>query len=102
MDRTKRLAIAAREQQQVDNPVNDEVQDLEEMVLQSRERVKAAKAAKSRAEVLRRELQELQEEERSIAEEANPAPFSASNVDPGAFVAATLKSAVITFYFFIF
>ena len=54
MDRTKRLAKAAREQQQqvLDNSVDAEVQDLEEMVLQSRERVKAAKEAKSRAAAL--------------------------------------------------
>ena len=102
MDRTKRLAKAARERQQVaDNPVATEVQDLEEMVLQSRERVKAAKAAKSHAAALRRELQELQEEEQSIAasEEVNLALFAAPSADPGAFMAATLKSAVITFIF---
>ena len=94
MDRTKRQARAAREQQlrNIDASAEDEVQDLEEIVLRIRERVKAAKAAKSRAAALR---QELQDEEDSIAEEA--APVSApllDALDPGAFIAASLKSAV--------
>ena len=109
MNRTKRQAKAAREQQQQqqqllqDNPVDDEVQDLEELVRQTRERVKATKASRSRAATLRRELQELQDEEQSFvaSDEADPIPASAPNADPGAFVAATLKSAVI-FLIFIF
>ena len=97
MDRTKRQAKAAREQQRRnDVPAEDEVQDLEEIVFQTRERVKAAKAVKSRTDALRRELQELQEEEESIAEEASPvtAPLPDPS-DPGAFVAASFNSAVI-------
>ena len=97
MDRTKRQARAAREQQlrNIDASAEDEVQDLEEIVLRIRERVKAAKAAKSRAAALRQELQELQDEEDSITEEAAPvsAPLPDAS-DPGAFIAASLKSAV--------
>ena len=42
MDRTKRLAKAARDQEQqaLDIPVEDEVQDLEELVRRTRDRVK--------------------------------------------------------------
>ena len=99
MDRTKRQANAVREQQQrsFGAPIEDEVQDLEEIVLQTRERVKTAKAAKSRAAALRRELQELQEEEQSIfaSEEADPVPAPVPvSSDPGAFLAASLNSAV--------
>ena len=98
MDRTKRLAKAAREQQQqaLDIPAEGEVQDLEEMVRQTRERVKAVKSAKSRAAALRQELQELQEEEQSVVGEVDPAsvPAPVSAPDPSTFVAATLKSAV--------
>ena len=109
MDRTKRQAKAAREQQQqqqqqhvVDVPTDGEVQDLEELVLHTRERVKAAKAAKLRAATLRRELQDLQEEEQSFAayDEVDPAPLPVPvpNADPSSFVAATLKSAVILIF----
>ena len=103
MDRTKRLAKAARDQEQqaLDIPVEDEVQDLEELVRRTRDRVKAVKLAKSRAAVLRQELQDLEEEEQSvIAEVDHPpapatAPVPASAPDPASFVAATLQSAVI-------
>lgn len=67
----------------------EEVMDLEEVVLQTRERVKAAKAAKSRAAELRRQLTELQDEEESLAvsdQEVAPVP-DPSNA--GAFVAAS-------------
>ena len=102
MDRTKRLAKAARDQQQqaLGIPVEDEVQDLEEMVRRTRERVKAVKSAKSRAAALRQELQELEEEEQSVIAEDDPspsAPAPVSGPDPSAFVAATLKSAVFIF-----
>ena len=83
-----------------DASAEDEFQDLEEIVLQTRERVKAAKAAKSRAAALRRELQELQEEEESIAVSDEVDPVSAPLPDasnPGAFVAASLKSALPEF-----
>ena len=66
MDRTKRMAKAAKEQQQqqsLDVSLDGEVQDLEEMVRHTRERVQAAKAARSRAAALRLELQQLEEEE---------------------------------------
>ena len=104
MNRTKRQAKAAREQQQqlaFDVPLDGGVQDLEEMVLQTRDRVKAAKAARSRAASLRRELQELQDEEQSIAEEADPTPTPFPSTDPGALVAATLKSAVFIIFIYI-
>ena len=103
MDRTKRQAKAAREQQQrnLDHQAEDEVQDLEQMVLQTRERLNAAKAAKSRAAALRQELLELQEEEQLVvaSEEVVPAPVPvpAPVSDPGAFVAASLNSAVNSF-----
>ena len=105
MDRTKRLAKAARDQQQqaLGIPVEDEVQDLEEMVRRTRDRVKAVKSAKSRAAALRQELQELEEEEQSVIAEDDPvpapvsAPVPVSAPDPSAFVAATLKSAVTIF-----
>ena len=105
MDRTKRQAKAAREQQRrnVDASAKDEVQDLEEIVLQTRERVKAAK---SRAAALCRELQELQEEEEeesiAVSEEAVPvsAPVPDAS-DPGAFVATSLQSAVNRSYLFV-
>ena len=111
MDRTKRQAKAARDQFQqqptLDAPVEAEVQDLEQMVLQSRERVKAAKAAKQRAASLRQELLDLQEEEQSIAASQEALPASAPvpvvvdsapapvATDAGALVAASLQSAVI-------
>ena len=110
MDRTKRQAKAARDQFQqqptLDAPVEGEVQDLEQMVLQTRERVKAAKAAKLRAASLRRELLDLQEEEQSIAASEDVHPASAPGpvapdtgapiaTDAGALVAASLNSAVI-------
>ena len=119
MDRTKRLAKAARDQEQqaLDIPVEDEVQDLEELVRRTRERVKAVKSAKSRAADLRRELQELEEEEQSVIAEADHPPASATVpvpavveaipasvpaaipavTDPGALVAASLDSAVIVY-----
>ena len=110
MDRTKHHAKAAREQhrQKTDNllSVEDEVMDLKEVMLQTRERVKAAKAAKSRAADLRRQLQELQEEEDSLAASNHEvAPTHVPVADPsdtGAFVAASLslKSAVRLFYLF--
>ena len=102
MDRTKRMAKAAKEQQQqrsLDASLDGEVQDLEEMVRHTRERVQAAKAARSRAAALRLELQQLEEEERAEAEDPVPiAPVPPT--DPGAFVSASLKSAVtfISFY----
>ena len=106
MDRTKRQAKAARDQFQqqptLDAPVDGEVQDLEQMVLQTRERVKAAKAAKLRAASLRQELLDLQEEEQSIAASEDVHPASAPApvaTDTGALVAASLQSAVILFYF---
>ena len=110
MDRTKRLAKAARDQQQqaLGIPVEDEVQDLEEMVRRTRDRVKAVKSAKSRAAALRQELQELEEEEQSVIAEDDPvpapasAPVPVSAPDPSAFVAATLKSAVIIFYILLY
>ena len=98
MDRTKRQAKAAKEQLRR-NEADDEVRDLEEIVLQTRERVKAAKAAKSRAAALRLELQELQEEEDSIHEEV-PVPVPGAS-DPGAFVAASLQSAVLYFLLYV-
>ena len=120
MDRTKRLAKAARDQEQqaLDIPVEDEVQDLEELVRRTRERVKAVKSAKSRAADLLRELQELEEEEQSVIAEADHPPASATVpvpavavaaipapvpaaipavTDPGALVAASLDSAVIVY-----
>ena len=104
MDRTKRLAKAARDQQQqaLGIPVKDEVQDLEEMVRRTRDRVKAVKSAKSRAAALRQELQDLEEEEQSVIAEDDPVPASSAPVpvaapDPSVLVAATLKSAVIIF-----
>ena len=72
MDRTKRQAKAAREQQRRED--EDEVQDLEEVIRQTRERVKVAKASKSRAAALRLELQDLQDEEQSIAGIEDTAP----------------------------
>ena len=110
MDRTKRQVKAAREQQRVlELPVDDDVQDLEEVVLQTRERVKAAKAAKQRAAALHRELQELQDEEQSIIadQDGNQVPPSLSapmpvSSDPGAFVAASLNSAVIYISLYIY
>ena len=72
-----------------------------------------SKSAKSRAATLRRELQELEEEEQSVIAEVDlppapataPAPASApapaaapdpaTASDPVSFVAATLQSAVI-------
>ena len=95
MDRTKRMAKAAKEQQlqqSLDASLDGEVQDLEEMVRHTRERVQAAKAARSRAAALRLELQQLEEEERAV--EADPAPAPVSATDSGAFVSASLKSAV--------
>ena len=47
---------------------------------------------------MRLELQQLQDEEHSIAEEADPTPTPVPATDPSAFVAASLKSAVIPFY----
>ena len=112
MDRTKRQARAAREQHKKKTnailSTEEEVLDLEEVVLQTRERVKATKAARSRAEALRRELQDLEEEEQSVLlsdEDASPAvpvvPVPApapvpvpDPADPGAFLAASLQSAV--------
>ena len=106
MDRTKRQAKAAKVQaKRAGEPFTspeDEVTDLEEVVIQTRERIKAAKAAKARATALRQELLLLQEEEESIAGDLDvvtPAvpPISApvpDASDPGAFIAATLKSAV--------
>ena len=70
------------------------------MVRHTRERVQAAKAARSRAAALRLELQRLEEEEHSVAEEADPTPVPAT--DPGAFVAASLKSAVMILFLMIF
>ena len=120
MDRTKRQAKAAKVQgKRVAEPFaspEDEVTDLEEVVIQTRERIQAAKAAKARAAALRQELLLLQEEEESIAGDHNvvapaPPPFSVAPApppvsapfpdpsDPGAFIAATLKSAVIIFSF---
>ena len=106
MDRTKRQALAAKQQQADDAPADGEVQDLEVLVRQAQDRVNAAKAAKSRAASLRQKLQELQEEEQSIAasEDVDQTPVSAPaalpNSDPGAFVSASLKSAVIIFFLF--
>ena len=105
MDRTKSQAKAAKVQakrvaESFPSP-EDEVTDLEEVVIQTRERIKAAKAAKARATALRQELLLLQEEEESIAGDLDvvaPAPPVSAPVpdasDPGAFIAATLKSAV--------
>ena len=127
MDRTKRQAKAARDQARraADPSPEDEVLDLEEVVLQTRERVKAAKAAKARSAALRQELLQLQEEEDSIAADNEPAvpatavfPASApapavadpsafvaapapAVTDPGAFVAASLNSAVISIICFL-
>ena len=126
MDRTKRLAKAARDQEQqaLDIPVEDEVQDLEELVRRTRERVKAVKSAKSRAADLRRELQELEEEEQSVIAEVDHPPASATVsasapapavavaaipapaaipavADPGALVAASLDSAVNIYFILI-
>ena len=105
MDRTKRQAKAAKVQskraaESFPSP-EDEVTDLEEVVIQTRERIKAAKAAKARATALRQELLQLQEEEESMAGDPDivapalpvPAPVPDAS-DPGAFIAATLKSAV--------
>ena len=70
MDRTKLQAKAARDQHK--NRTNTlhsaekEVLDLEEVLLQTRERVKATKAARSRAADLRRKLKEHEEEEQSV------------------------------------
>ena len=105
MDRTKRQAKAAREQHKKKAntllSAEEEVLDLEEVLLQTRERVKATKAARSRAADLRRELKELEEEELSVIasdeEAVAPAPVPDAS-DPGAFIAASLKSAVC-FYF---
>ena len=100
MDRTKRQALAARQQQVLDAPADGEDRDLEDMIRQTRERVKAAKAAKSRTAALRQELLDLQEEEQSIAASEDPAPpVAISAADPGAFMAASLKSAVIFIFF---
>ena len=106
MDRTKRQVKAAREQQRRDDNDEDDVQDLEEVVRQARERVKAAKTSKSRAAALRFELQELQEEERSIVASEDIVPISAPAPapdisDPSAFLAASLQSAVC-FYLIIY
>ena len=100
MDRTKRQAKAAREQHKKKTDTlfsaEEEVMDFEDVVRQTRERVKAAKAAKSRAADLCCELQELQEEEESLAasdHEAVPTPVPDPS-DASAFVVASLKSAV--------
>ena len=100
MDRTKRRAKAAREQLKKKGntlfSTEEEVMVLEDVVRQTRERVKAAKAAKSRTADLQRELRELQEEEDSLVasdHEAVPPPVPDPS-DAGAFVAASLKSAV--------
>ena len=105
MDRTKRQARAARDQHKKKTntllSAEEEVLDLEEVVLQTRERVKATKAARSCAEALRRELRDLEEEEQSILlsdDDASPvippvpaaAPVPApvpDPADPGAFLA---------------
>ena len=103
MDRTRRQAKAAKglAKQAVDPAaVDDNAHDLEEVVFQTRERVKAARAAKARADALRQELLQLQEEEDSIAADhgsAVPPPVVPSAADPGAMVAASLDSAVNTF-----
>ena len=107
MDRTKRQAKAARDhaKRAAEPSPEEDVLELEEVVLQTRERVKAAKAAKARASSLRQELLQLQAEEESIAadpESAMPAPATApvpDATDPGAFVAASLSSAVIIIKF---
>ena len=101
MDRTKRQALAARQQQVLDAPADGDDRDLEDMIRQTRERVKAAKAAKSRTAALRQELLDLQEEEQSIAASEDPAPPAAA-ADPGAFMAASLKSAVIYIFSLLF
>ena len=104
MDRTRRQAKAAKElaKRAPEPSPDDEVLDLEEVVFQTRERVKAAKAAKARADALRHELLQLQEEEDSLAvavdhESAIPAlaPSVPVVTDPNAMVAASLSSAVI-------
>ena len=99
MDKTKRHAKAAREQhrQRTDNLLSaeGEVLDLEEVLIQTRERVKATKAAHSRAEAIRRELQDLHEEEESVLALQQDVPDPVPDAsDPSAFIAATLKSAV--------
>ena len=110
MDRTRRQAKAAKDlAKRAAEPIastEDDVLELEEVVFQTRERVKAAKASKARAAALRKELLQLQEEEESIAADLDvvtpaPPPVSAPVLDasdPGALVAATLKSAVIFIY----
>ena len=62
MDRTRHQAKAAKglAKHAVDpSAVDDDVHDLEEVVFQTRERVKAARAAKARADALRQELLQL-------------------------------------------
>ena len=106
MDRTRRQAKAAKEHAKraaEPSPTDDEVLDLEEVVFQTRERVKAAKAAKARADALRQELLQLQEEEDSIAADdvsAIPAPAAPvpNATDPGAMVAASLTSKVNIYF----
>ena len=107
MDRTKRQAKAARDQHKQRTTAllsnEDEVLDLEEVVLQTRQRVQAAKAAKARAAALRQELQDLHEEEESLAAASDqevapavpPAPvFCQEESSAGALVATSLKSVV--------
>ena len=108
MDRTRRQAKAAKglAKQAVDpSTADDNVPDLEEVVFQTRERVKAARAAKARADALRQELLQLQEEEVSIAADhgsAVPAPVVPAATDPGVMVAASLDSAVNILIFYSF
>ena len=105
MDRTKRQAKAAREQHRKKTSTllsaEEEVLDLDEVLHQTRERVNATKAARSHAADLRRQLQELQEEEEEEeirdSDQEQEVAATPDPTDAGAFVAASLKSAICTF-----
>ena len=101
MDCTKRHARAAHDQHKKKTSsllsTEEEVLDLEEVLLQTRERVQATKAARARTANLRRQLEELQEEEEEAVQDSDPDPVQPSATDPtdvAALVAASLKIAV--------
>ena len=101
MDRTKKLKLArdtfkkkARHQQSLE----EEAQQLDQLVADTKEKVEAIRAAKARAAESRRILQEYEsemadeEETTSDVEEASDQPVSKSDI--GALVASSLRSTV--------
>ena len=104
MDRTRRLRQAREQAKKKARQAEEEAADLDQLVIETREKVEAAKAAKLRSAESRRMLEELQAEltddqdqdqdqDQAESEEDASNQF-VSKSDFGSFLASSLKSVV--------